>query len=199
MLIEFLITALIIELTPGPNMAWLSLLGASRGSRIALISVIGISLGLTFAASISAFGVNFLFSEHPFIFQILRFLGFIYLVYLAWDSWNFFKKKPKEKYNENRLRYFTQGFLTNILNPKAYIFYTTVIPQFITEKNSALTQLFTLSIIYIIIATIIHVIIALLAGKFNKFFSNGYRVNILGKSFSILLIFTAIWFLYSTR
>ena len=47
MVLEFLAASLLIELTPGPNMAWLALLGASRGRLAALAAVAGVALGLS--------------------------------------------------------------------------------------------------------------------------------------------------------
>ena len=49
MVLEFLAASLLIELTPGPNMAWLALLGASRGRLAALAAVAGVALGLSVA------------------------------------------------------------------------------------------------------------------------------------------------------
>ena len=87
MFFEFLLTAILIELTPGPNMAWLALLGASRGRIAALGAVAGIALGLAIAGAAAAFGVSALIGKTPWVFQALRWAGALYLLYLAWDAW----------------------------------------------------------------------------------------------------------------
>jgi threonine/homoserine/homoserine lactone efflux protein len=199
MIIEFLLTAIIIELTPGPNMFWLAFLSVSRGRIIAFIAITGVTLGLCFAAMASIFGVDALITTEPWIFQILRFAGFFYLLYLAWDSLRVSNKTQNEKFTESFSRYFSQGLLSNMLNPKAYLVYATIIPQFADSSQSLFKQLSVLSILYISVATIIHVTIALLAGNFTKFFASHNRIKLLGRVFATLLVLVALWFLYATK
>ena len=87
MLGEFAIAAILIELTPGPNMAWLALLAVSRGRLTRLAAVLGVALGLSFAGVAAAIGVAALIAATPWIFQLLRWAGSLYLLYLAWDAW----------------------------------------------------------------------------------------------------------------
>ena len=69
MVLEFLAASLLIELTPGPNMAWLALLGASRGRLAALAAVAGVALGLSVAGTAAALGVSTLIGTTPWLFQ----------------------------------------------------------------------------------------------------------------------------------
>ncbi len=199
MILEFLLTAIIIELTPGPNMFWLAFLSISRGRAIALIAIIGITLGLCFAATAAAFGVSSLIETEPWIFQILRFTGFFYLLYLAWDSLRVSSAEKKKHFNEPLSRYFGQGLLSNMLNPKAYLVYATIIPQFTDSVQPLLKQLSILSVVYIFVATLIHVAIVILAGSFTKFFANHKNIKFLSRVFAALLTLVALWFLYATR
>lgn len=199
MIFEFLLASMILELTPGPNMAWLALLGTSRGRIAALAAVAGITLGLAFAATASILGVSALIATQPWIFNILRYTGFFYLIYLAWDAVRITNPKHKKLYDKSLPRYFEQGLLTNLLNPKAYLIYTTIIPQFTDSTHPLITQLTILSAIYVGVATLIHLIIAVLSGGLVGFFTNPRKTEFLGQFFAILLIFVAIWFLYATR
>ncbi len=199
MLPEFLAAAVLIELTPGPNMAWLALLGASRGRVAALAAVAGVALGLSIAGAAAVFGVSALIDATPWLFQTLRWAGSIYLLYLAWDSWRDSTAPLETRFDESLQRYFGQGLVSNVLNPKAYLVFAAVLPQFVNPAQPVLAQLIALSALYVGIATVIHAAIALLAGSFNQFFADRARARILGRVFSVLLAAVAIWFFYATE
>jgi threonine/homoserine/homoserine lactone efflux protein len=199
MLLEFLAAAVLIELTPGPNMAWLALLGASRGRVAALAAVAGVAFGLSIAGAAAALGVSALIGTTPWLFQALRWAGSLYLLYLAWDSWRDSMVPLESQFNEPLRRYFGQGLLSNMLNPKAYLVFAAVLPQFVNPTQTLLSQLITLSAIYVGVATAIHAAIALLAGSFNRFFADQARARILGRVFAVLLAAVAIWFFYATK
>ena len=199
MLLEFLAAAVLIELTPGPNMAWLALLGASRGRVAALAAVAGVALGLSIAGAAAAFGVSALIGTTPWLFQALRWAGSLYLLYLAWDSWRDSAAPQETQFDEPLRRYFGQGLLSNMLNPKAYLVFAAVLPQFVNPIQPLLTQLITLSALYVAVATVIHAAIAMLAGSFNSFFADRARARMLGQVFALLLAAVAIWFFYATE
>jgi threonine/homoserine/homoserine lactone efflux protein len=73
--IPFLITTMLIELTPGPNMAWLALTSATQGKRSGFAAVAGIATGLAILAVASAVGLAELAARSPFAFSLLRYAG----------------------------------------------------------------------------------------------------------------------------
>jgi threonine/homoserine/homoserine lactone efflux protein len=199
MFLEFLAAALLIELTPGPNMAWLALLGASRGRLTALTAVAGVTLGLSVAGLAAALGVSALLGTTPWLFQGLRWAGSLYLLYLAWDAWRDSTTLKETQFEEPLLRYFGQGLLSNMLNPKAYLVYAAVLPQFINPASPLLPQLATLTALYVGVASAVHATIAMLAGSFNRFFNDPVWAKRLGRVFAFLLTAVAVWFFYVTE
>lgn len=199
MLLEFLAASLLIELTPGPNMAWLALLGASRGRLVALAAVAGVALGLSVAGTAAALGVSTLIGTTPWLFQGLRWAGSRYLLYLAWDSWRDSTIQSDTKFEEPLLRYFSQGLLSNMLNPKAYLVFAAVLPQFVDPAQPLLAQFITLTALYVGVATAVHAAIALLAGSFTKFFADPVWSRRLGRVFAVLLATVAVWFFFATE
>ena len=199
MLPEFLAAAILIELTPGPNMAWLALLGVSRGRIVALAAVAGVSLGLTMAGIAAALGVSALIGTTPWLFQALRWAGSLYLLYLAWNAWRDSTAVQETRFDAPLHRYFSQGLVSNILNPKAYLVYAAILPQFIDPAQSLLAQLVTLTALYVGVATAVHATIATLAGSCNRFFSDAIWAKRLGRTFALLLVAVAVWFLYATE
>lgn len=199
MLLEFLAASLLIELTPGPNMAWLALLGASRGRLAALAAVAGVALGLSVAGAAAAFGVSTLIGTTPWLFQGLRWAGSLYLLYLARDSWRASMAPQDSQFEEPLLRYFSQGFLSNMLNPKAYLVFAAVLPQFIDPAQPLLAQFAMLAALYVGVATVVHAAIALLSGSFTRFFADPVWSRRLGRVFALLLAAIAIWFFFASE
>jgi threonine/homoserine/homoserine lactone efflux protein len=197
MVLEFLVASLLIELTPGPNMAWLALLGASRGRLAALTAVAGVALGLSVAGTAAALGVSTLIGTTPWLFQGLRWAGSLYLLYLAWDSWRESTMPPDAQFEGSLQRYFSQGLLSNMLNPKAYLVFAAVLPQFVNPAQPLLAQLITLTALYVGVATTVHAAIALLAGSFTRFFADPVWSKRLGRIFAVLLAAVAIWFFFA--
>lgn len=70
-------------------------------------------------------------------------------------------------------RYFGRGLITNLLNPKAMLFYVAVLPTFIDPSESVLEQSLTLTAVYVGIATFVHGFIVALAGSVQPLVANG--------------------------
>src|ERR1700741_833391 len=86
-LIAFVLTSLIIEMTPGPNMAYLAVLGASRGRIAGFAAVLGVALGLALLGIVAGLGGGSFVLNNPAIYESLRWAGALYLCWLAFDSW----------------------------------------------------------------------------------------------------------------
>lgn len=198
MLFSFIIASIIIELTPGPNMTWLAVLGASRGRGTALAAVAGICLGLAIAAIVAGIGLTAVLIEFPALFQALRWAGTLYLLYLAWDAWQDGDEELKHT-NATRGIAFRQGLISNILNPKAYLFYAAMLPQFISGAFSLALEVTLLSAIYVAVATIIHSGIAVLSGSAATFLETSPHAVTVRKGLAVLIAIAAVWFFYSTQ
>ena len=197
MILEAFITSLLIELTPGPNMGWLALLSASRGRLIGLSAVAGIALGLSIAAVAAALGLSLLIATTPWLFQMLRIAGSLYLLYLAWEAWNDGAGEDGNGLDATASHYFIQGLISNSLNPKAYLVYAAILPQFMTA-DAKLPEIVLYSAIYVAVATGVHAGIALLAGGANRLFQDKTRARILSRIAALLLVAIAVWFFLTT-
>jgi threonine/homoserine/homoserine lactone efflux protein len=198
MLPSFVLASILIELTPGPNMTWLAVLGASRGRATALAAVAGIALGLAVAAAVAGLGLTTLLTEVPVLFQVLRWAGTLYLFYLAWDAWRD-QDNTMEHTLATRAVAFRQGLISNILNPKAYLFYAAMLPQFISGTGSIALEVAILSAIYVVVATAIHTGIALLSGTMATFLETSPHAATLRKGLALLIAAAAVWFFYSMQ
>lgn len=197
MILQFIIASILIELTPGPNMTWLAVLGATRGRAMALAAVAGVCLGLATAAAVAGFGLTTILLETPQLFNALRYVGTFYLLYLAYDAWTD-ADGGDGFHNGTFTRAFSQGLVSNILNPKAYLFYAAMLPQFMSGTANATREIATLSAIYVAVATIIHSLIAILSGSIAQWLQYSPQAVTVRKCLAVLIAVAAAWFFYST-
>jgi threonine/homoserine/homoserine lactone efflux protein len=86
-LLGFALAVLLIELTPGPNMAWLAGLAATEGWRRGLAAVSGIALGLLANGILAALGLAALLQNAPQLWTGLRLAGAAMMAWLAVEAW----------------------------------------------------------------------------------------------------------------
>ena len=86
-LITFSLTVLVIELTPGPNMAWLAVLSATEGRRAGFAAVGGVATGLSLVGVAAALGLGAVIERSDILYGLLRWGGVGFLFYLAWEGW----------------------------------------------------------------------------------------------------------------
>jgi threonine/homoserine/homoserine lactone efflux protein len=198
--LPFLITTMLIELTPGPNMAWLALTSATQGKRSGFAAVAGIATGLAILSLASAMGLAALAARSPFAFSLLRYAGVAYLLWLAWQTWVGEKEVGANHIDATAMAaWFRHGLLLNLLNPKAAVFFVTVLPAYIVTNAPIAPQTVLLSASYVAIATAVHLVIVALAAQAHGWMTVGNRRNQVRRIFAVLLAMVAIWFLVSTR
>lgn len=197
-LAAFVLTATIIELTPGPNMAYLAALAATQGRLAGFAAVAGVALGLTIVGVLAALGVGALVQSSPVLWEALRWGGIAYLLWLAYDTWR--GEEAVEAAATGALfATFRRGLITNLLNPKAAVFYIAILPQFLSPAaSSPMVEAVTYSIIYVAIATAIHAAIVTAAGALQPFFADEARQTVARRGFALTLLGIAIWFAVST-
>jgi threonine/homoserine/homoserine lactone efflux protein len=82
-MVEFILAVLLLELTPGPNMAYLATLAVARGRAAGLYATLGVTLGLSVHALVTVFGAGALIQHYPWLYEVLRWTGVTYLFYLV--------------------------------------------------------------------------------------------------------------------
>ena len=199
-LIAFVLTSLIIEMTPGPNMAYLAVLSASRGRIAGFAAVLGVSFGLALLGIAVGLGGGSLLLNNRAVYEGLRWAGALYLCWLAFDSWKD-ARQPIETVpvNQSRFIHFRRGFVTNVLNPKAALFFIAVLPEFIHGPVPSARELAILISIYVGVATVVHGLIVALAGGLQTFLAAPRRRRMAGNVFALLLLAIAVWLFVSGR
>jgi len=200
-LLAFAVTALVIELTPGPNLAYLAILSATEGRRAGFAAVLGIAVGLLVVGLAAALGLTAIIMTSRWLYELLRWGGILYLLWLAWAGWRGEPDTPAGAVTSapSRSKFFLQGLTTNLLNPKAGLFYIAVLPEFVDQTKPVISQAAMLSVIYVAIATSVHSTIVTLAGATRPWLEQGHREIVARRVLSLLLAVIAVWLFTATR
>lgn len=199
-LAAFAFTALLIELTPGPNMSYIAITALSRGRAAGFALIGGIAVGLLLVGLLAATGLAVFIQSNNTVYQILRWAGVLYLLWLAWDGWRTANETSPHTVDttSTATTYFRRGLITNLLNPKAAVFYVATLPQFIDPSRPALPQSLTLTLIYVTIATAIHAVIVITGTQARSFLAHEARMVKIRRVLSGLLAVAAVWLAIST-
>ena len=201
-LLAFALTALVIEITPGPNMTYLAALSLSGGMRTGFAAVAGIAIGLLTYGIIAAFGLAAVIDNSPLLYGLLRWGGVAYLLWLAWEAWSSERETSPDAADGTDGEpwiAFRRGLITNLLNPKAAVFYVAVLPEFIRPgAGSVMSQTLALSVVYVTIATAIHAGIVALAGSLQSMVAASNSRRMVRRLLALALVIIAVWFALAT-
>ena len=189
----FALAVLLVELTPGPNMAWLAALVIGHGRRAGLSATLGIALGLTINGAIAAAGFAALLAADPWAWQALRYAGTALMLWLAWEAWrDAGESSPALVHGESSSRHFWRGLAVNIANPKSFLFYAAVLPQFLPD-GSGWSAAMLLAVIGVGIATIVHLTIVFSAAQAHGWVGDPARTKSVRRLLALALVGVAAW------
>jgi len=125
-LLIFMLAALGLVLTPGPNMMYLLSRSLCQGRTAGITSLAGVLVGFGVHIFAVSFGLTAVFMAIPFGYEILKYCGAAYLLWMAWQA-----LRPgapsmldtKDLPPDSPYKLFQMGFLTSVLNPKIAVFY----------------------------------------------------------------------------
>jgi threonine/homoserine/homoserine lactone efflux protein len=164
----FVGAALLLNLTPGPDMLFVAGTAASRGRRAGLLAALGVGAGCLFHTVLAAVGLSALLAASDLAFTAVKWAGAAYLV---WTGLTMLRARrdtagPSPERPARSGNPFWQGALTNALNPKVALFFLAFLPQFIDAgapgQAGALVVLGTL---FNLGGTGVNLVVALLASR----------------------------------
>jgi threonine/homoserine/homoserine lactone efflux protein len=189
----FALTSLLVELTPGPNMTYLALIAATEGRQRGFAAVAGVALGLAVMGLAAALGLAAVIAESPVVYQVLRWCGVGYLLWLAWEAWHGGEAADGMAAPGASLgRYFRRGLVTNLLNPKAAVFFVAVLPGFLAA-SPGLGDTLVLSAVYVAVATLVHGGIVGVAGAAADWLADTRRAERVRRFMALALVGVAVW------
>lgn len=178
-LLLFSAAALLMVLTPGPNMIYLISRSICQGRKAGVISLFGVIVGFLVHMFAAAIGLSALFLAVPLAYEVLKWAGAAYLLYLAWQAVKPGARSPfeaRELPEDSPSRLFFMGFLTNVLNPKIAVFYLSIFPQFVSpEHGSVFIQSIVLGLTQISVSFVVNLAITLSAASLASWFVRNPR------------------------
>lgn len=171
----FTLAALVLVLTPGPNMIYCVSRTLCQGRRAGLVSLAGVLLGFIAHLLAAALGLTALLMAVPLAFDAIRLAGAAYLSWLAWQT---VKPGGAAPFQMRALPVdstgvlLRTGFLTNLLNPKVALFYLSFLPQFIDPaRGPVLLQTLQLGAVQMAISGSVNALLVMGAGAVTAFLS----------------------------
>jgi RhtB (resistance to homoserine/threonine) family protein len=178
----FVVAVFLLNVTPGPDTAYIVGRSVAQGRRAGLMSALGISAGCCVHSLACAFGLTALLAASATAFTVIKFVGAIYLIYLGMRL--IFAKPAAQPVAasgtpsraagapKSLRQLFLQGFWTNVLNPKVVLFFVSFFPQFVTtgSEHKALAFL-TLGAVFVVMSTVWNSFVAWIAGSVTQRFS----------------------------
>ncbi len=160
MTVDFLLTSLIVVVSPGTGVLFTLAAGLSRGSRASVVAAFGCTLGIVPHMAAAILGLAALLHTSAVAFQTLKYLGVAYLLYMAWMS---LKERgalrvEKEVSARSDLQVIVTAILLNILNPKLSIFFFAFLPQFVSaDETEPLPHMLGLSGVFMLMTFVVFV------------------------------------------
>ncbi|MFF3497734.1 LysE family translocator [Streptomyces sp. NPDC003247] len=176
----FLAVVAVLIAVPGPSVVFVVGRGVALGRRAALATAVGNNGGVLIQAVLVAFGLGAVVARSIVVFSVLKFAGALYLVYLGVQTWRHRGElavtdaQPRPPTNVRRIA--RQGFVVGVSNPKGFLIFSAVLPQFVNRSAGHVTlQLLLLGIVCAAVALVSDSAWGLLAGTARGWFHGSPR------------------------
>ena len=159
---EFLVTSLIVIVSPGTGVLYTLAAGLSRGARASAVAAFGCTLGIVPHMAAAILGLAALLHTSALAFETFKWLGVAYLLYMAWSA---LREKGALRVEagetmgaRSALAVTVEGILINILNPKLSIFFFAFLPQFVSaQETHPLARMLELSAVFMLLTFVVFV------------------------------------------
>ncbi|WP_422848480.1 LysE family translocator [Acidovorax sp. M14] len=168
--IEFLITSLVVVISPGPGALLTVAAGLSGGARAAAVTALGCTLGIVPHLLAAVTGLAALLHASATAFDILRYAGVTYLLYMGWATWRSpaaleVRADAPARSTGGRI---AEAMLVNLLNPKLSLFFLTFLPQFIAPGEAQPAErMAQLSLVFMAMTLVVFLGYGVFAARFR--------------------------------
>jgi threonine/homoserine/homoserine lactone efflux protein len=166
--LDFLITSLIVIVSPGTGVLYTLAAGLSRGSRASVVAAFGCTLGIVPHMAAAVLGLAALLHTSALAFQSLKYAGVAYLLYMAWSALREHGALRIDSQVKERTpaRVIVHAILINVLNPKLSIFFFAFLPQFVAaDEAQPLPRMLELSGVFMLLTFVVFVGYGLFAAR----------------------------------
>lgn len=200
----FLVAGLLLNLTPGPDTAYILGRSIAHGRRAGVASALGIGVGSIFHTCAAAFGLSAFLATSAWAFSAVKLAGAAYLIFLGLRTLlqrDHGLRMPDEFKQNDHAAAFWQGILTNVLNPKVALFFLAFLPQFIdSETPSKMAAFLVLGLTFVTSGTLWCLVLAWFAAAFStRLRGNATLATMLNRVVGSLFIFLGLRLAFAAR
>ncbi len=176
----FLGLSWILIITPGPDLIYVLTKGISEGRKVGIISVAGVTFGIFVHTIFAAIGLSVILKTSALAFSIVKIVGGGYLIYLGLKS---ILSKSEFKLGKTELvsnkKVFTQGLISNTLNPKVALFFMAFLPQFIKTSGNHETAVpfILLGMVFAFCTFLFLAILGYFSGKLGQYLMKNNKIT----------------------
>src|ERR1700710_330456 len=164
---SFLLTSLIVIVSPGTGVLYTLAAALSRGSRASVAAAFGCTLGIVPHIAAAMLGLAAVLHTSALAFAALKWLGVIYLLFMAWQALR--ERGALKVEARSGTKVIVTGFLINILNPKLSIFFLAFLPQFIAaDEGHPVLRMLELSTAFLALTFAVFVVYGLFAAAVRE-------------------------------
>ena len=195
-LLLFFLTTLVIVLSPGPAVIMVTAESASSGFKRSLWVIFGIAVANALFFVLSAMGIVTVILASDTLFTVIKWAGVVYLLYLGlsalFNRSSAFNIKTEKKAKRGFHKVFLKGFILEISNPKALLYFSALLPQFIDVSQPIAPQVAVLGFITFLLDFACYSCYAYLGWKSSNAALKPLTVQIINKSAGSMLIFAGL-------
>jgi threonine/homoserine/homoserine lactone efflux protein len=157
-LAAFFAASMAIIIVPGPSVLFTLARGVAWGRGVAVLTVLGNSLGTLVLSAVIAVGLGPLLSRSKVFSVVIQLVGGCYLLWLGYGAFRHRREHAaamtrREGTRPSSVHVVRQGFVVGILNPKSLVFFAAVFPHFVNRSSGDVTvQLLLLGVIFSVLA-----------------------------------------------
>lgn len=200
----FLATGILLNLTPGPDTAYILGRSIAQGRRAGIASALGIGIGSIGHTLAAALGLSAFLAASAWTFMVIKYVGGAYLIYLGVRMIlsRAHELRVSSHFRSNdAVAAFRQGIITNLLNPKVALFFLAFLPQFIDPASPLKIAAFVvLGLTFVTTGTIWCLALAWFASAFSERLRDSATVaSILNRAVGSLFVFLGLRLATSSR
>ncbi|MBO1927457.1 LysE family translocator [Thiomicrorhabdus sp. 6S2-11] len=191
----FLVSTLLLILVPGPSAMVAASQGASLQSSRALFGITGIAIADASFFVLSATGIAALIIASSAVFSVIKWIGVVFLLYMGLSI--FFSKTQTFRLTTHKTatsnqRLFGQGLVIQMANPKALMYFSALLPQFIDQNQPLIPQLMLMGITVFIADLLVYSFYALFGAHLARKQLTHGMIQFINKTAGTALIYTGV-------
>lgn len=188
--LTYLLTTVILSLSPGSGAINTMSTGISHGYRGAVASISGLQVGLSAHIVLVGVGLGALFSRSLLAFEVLKWAGAAYLIWLGIQQWRSAGAIDLNAVSKAmpRRRLFQRAVLVNLTNPKSIVFLAALFPQFIIPHQPQAMQYLVLGVTTVAVDIVVMIGYATLATRIAGWIKGPHQMKLLNRIFGGMFV-----------